>query len=289
MDRTTPSYGQGVLSGFINLLIVVAALVILYYAFRFFYGTSTEQGVTVISDKMTANQGAKTFSNVARLYEGGEYTVNFWMYIGGWKQNQGTRKHVLELGGPNFSTLLIALGAFKNSLSVRVHTQNIPGLTDASGNPTDASGNRAAAPVAVAGMAANMQDTSLSMNEKNNFFKPLTMDDGLLNVAPTCDIDSIDLQRWVQVTVVLNGRTCDVYIDGKLARSCVLRNFYRVDPSFSGMVVTDRGGFDGYMSQVSTYNYSLTPDVIYKMYMAGPTATSLDPFKYLASFFQKQQ
>lgn len=289
MDRQAPSYGQTFLSGFINLLIVVVALVILYYSFKFFYGTSTEQGVTVLSSRKAANQGLQVIGNQAKIYEGGEYTVNFWMYIGGWKQNQGTRKHVLEIGGPNFSTLLVALGAFKNSLMVRVHTKNVPGLTDASGNSADASGNRVTAASNTPNMMSNSDDVSLTASDKTQFFKPLSMDDGLLNIAPSCDIEHIDLQRWVQVSIVLNGRTCDVYIDGKLARSCILRNFFRVDPTSVSLTMTDRGGFDGYLSQVSTHNYSLTPDVIYKMYMAGPTGASLDPFAYLASLFQKQQ
>ena len=37
-----------------------------------------------------------------------------------------------------------------------------------------------------------------------------------------CDLTDIDLQRWINITVSVNGRIVDVYYDGKLARSCVL-------------------------------------------------------------------
>lgn len=251
-----------ILTGFINLLVVVIALVIVYYSFGFFYGTSTSNGVTVESGKLSANQGVKKYTNQAQIYEGGEYSVNFWVYVSGWTYKQGTRKHVLELGGTNFATLLVALGSTKNSLSVRVDTR------DASGSSVNGIG--------------------LTNADKELFFKPL-QSDGALTVQPMCDIDEIDLQRWIQVTVCINGRTCDVYLDGKLARSCVLPSFYKVDPTGQSVTVVDRGGFDGYVSRVSTYNYSLNPSAVYGMYQAGPTGASLDPWAYFTGLFKTQQ
>jgi hypothetical protein len=251
-----------ILTGFINLLVVVIALVIVYYSFGFFYGTSTSNGVTVESGKISANQGVKKYTNQAQIYEGGEYSVNFWVYVSGWTYKQGTRKHVLELGGTNFATLLVALGSTKNSLSVRVDTR------DASGSSVNGIG--------------------LTNADKELFFKPL-QSDGALTVQPMCDIDEIDMQRWIQVTVCINGRTCDVYMDGKLARSCVLPSFYKVDPTGQSVTLVDRGGFDGYVSRVSTYNYSLNPSAVYGMYQAGPTGASLDPWAYFSGLFKSQQ
>jgi len=251
-----------ILTGFINLLVVVIALVIVYYSFGFFYGTSTSNGVTVESGKISANQGVKKYAKPAQIYEGGEYSVNFWVYVSGWTYKQGTRKHVLEVGGTNFATLLVALGSTKNSLSVRVDTR------DASGSSVNGIG--------------------LTNADKELFFKPL-QSDGALTVQPMCDIDEIDMQRWIQVTVCINGRTCDVYMDGKLARSCVLPSFYKVDPTGQSVTLVDRGGFDGYVSRVSTYNYSLNPSAVYGMYQAGPTGASLDPWAYFSGLFKTQQ
>lgn len=276
MNTSSSSYGQSYLSGFINLLVVVIALVILYYSFQFFFGRDAQNSNMIEAGKITANQGVKIYKNHAQIYEGGEYSVNMWLYISGWKTNQGTRKHVFELGGTNFATLLVALGAYKNSLSVRVSTKGNSGV-DASGN--DASGNRMLQTQGQGG------EVLLDAATLTSFFKPLSMDDGLLNMQPVCDIEEIDLQRWTQVTVVINGRTCDVYMDGKLARSCVLPHFYKVDPTGQSVKVVDRAGFDGYVSRVNTFNYALTPNVIYQSYMAGPSGTNLDAWEYFKSFF----
>ena len=40
----------------------------------------------------------------------------------------------------------------------------------------------------------------------------------------TCGIQNVPLQRWVNLLISLNGRSLDVYIDGKLVRTCVLPN-----------------------------------------------------------------
>jgi len=256
-----------VLSGFINLLILIVGFIVLYYAYQYFFGTAGLTGSVIESGKITANQGLKTYTNQAKMYEGGEYSVNLWMYVSGWSYLQGTRKHVVEIGGSKFSSLLLALGSYKNSLSVRVDT------TDASGNPVATTGG-------------------LTTADKNQFFTPLTSDTSDLTTSTQCDIDTIDLQRWVQVTVVLNGNICDVFMDGKLVRSCVLPSYYKVDQSSQLVKVVDRGGFDGYVSNISTYNYALNPTTIYNMYMSGPQPISFDiwsAFNYIKSLFQTKK
>ena len=261
MEATSAS-NNAVLSGFINLLIIVVALVIIYYSYQFLFGTSSMNGGIIESGKITANQGLKTYTNQAKIYEGGEYSVNLWMYISGWSYLQGQKKHVFELGGTNFATLLIALGSYKNSLSVRV-------------DAVDASGSSVA----------------LTKTMESQFFAP-SLDGSLTNTSSPCDIDEIDLQRWVQVSVVINGNVCDVYMDGKLVRSCVLPSYYRVDPTGQSVKMVDRGGFDGYVTQVSTYNYAISPTTIYNMYMAGPTPAGMDvwgAFTYFTSLFQQKQ
>jgi hypothetical protein len=262
-QRSYSSNNGAVLSGFINLLVIVIALVVIYYMYQFFFGTSMLNSVVIESGKITANQGLKTYSKQAKIYEGGEYTVNLWVYISGWNYLQGTPKHIFELGGTNFSSLLIALGGYKNTLSVRVDA------VDASGT---ALGN-------VAGGLTSSQVAAL--------FKPLSVN--APDTSKQCDIDEIDLQRWIQLTVVLNGNVCDVYMDGKLVRSCVLPSYYRVDSTGQMVKVVDRGGFDGYVSQISTYNYALNPTSIYNMYMSGPSSAASDAWSYFTSFFQKKQ
>lgn len=83
-----------------------------------------------------------------------------------------------------------------------------------------------------------------------------------------CDIKNIPLQKWVHIAYILNNRTVDIYIDGKLERSCVLRGVPKLndDP----VHVCDNGGFFGKISNLVYLRYALKPDEVYKIYANGP-------------------
>ena len=78
------------------------------------------------------------------------------------------------------------------------------------------------------------------------------------------------MQRWICITVTVNGRIMDVYMDGKLARSCILNNVQDFGSSSEQYVALMPSGFDGHISGIRWSNYALTPDVIYGRYQAGP-------------------
>jgi hypothetical protein len=83
-----------------------------------------------------------------------------------------------------------------------------------------------------------------------------------------CDIKNIPLQKWVHITYVLNNRTVDIYIDGKLERSCVLRGVPKLNDE--PVRVCDNGGFFGKISNLVYYRYALKPDEVYNIYAGGP-------------------
>jgi len=127
---------------------------------------------------------------------------------------------------------------------------------------------------------------NLSANMIDTMFQPLATNDSLITTPVICDLPEIDLQRWTMVTVVLTGRTIDVYIDGKLSRSCISPSFFKVDPTGVKAVMSARGGFDGYTGVTSVANYAMNPDEIYKAYNAGPTGSSMDLWAWFKSIFQ---
>jgi sugar lactone lactonase YvrE len=128
-------------------------------------------------------------------------------------------------------------------------------------------------------------DGALNAGSMNAFFGTFAMDDDMMTALPACDLPEFDLQRWVMLTVVLNGRTIDVYMDGKLVRSCTTKSFYKVDPSGVKPVICDRGGFDGYISNTAVANYAMNPDQIYRNYLSGPEGGTLNIFSWLGGLF----
>jgi len=87
---------------------------------------------------------------------------------------------------------------------------------------------------------------------------------------PMCDLQNIPLQKWICLTVVMNGRVMDVYMDGKLARSCVLPGMPVVEKGNNYLSLGLLGGWAGAVSTTRFYGYAVTPAVVYELYQEGP-------------------
>ena len=90
------------------------------------------------------------------------------------------------------------------------------------------------------------------------------------SILPGCDAPQYDLQRWTHVTVVLSGKITDVYMNGKLARSCIGKSYFKVDTN-SQVSVLNYKTFNGKLANLHTYTVALNPAQIYDMYAKGPS------------------
>lgn len=84
----------------------------------------------------------------------------------------------------------------------------------------------------------------------------------------TCNVKNFPLQKWVNLIISLYGRTLDVYIDGKLVRTCVLPGVARINSS-SNIIVTPNGGFSGMTSNFQYWNDSTNPQEAFNIYKDG--------------------
>lgn len=258
-----------------GILMVPLVLVLLYYVYQFLFVSRDLSGLVVQKTISNANLDSPivvTADKLPTLFEGGEYTVNTWVYINDWTYRRGQNKHILSIGGDDFKTLSIFLGPYKNTLAVRVHTTGGSGILP---------GNSALT-------TPQSQGDNLSKESLLSMFSGMQQPDGLVSSERPCDIPSIDLQKWIQVTVTLNNKTADVYMDGKLARSCVLPSFFKVAKKNIQLSLCDFGGYGGFISNTSTYNYALNPEEVWRLYMSGPKA-SLGLMDYIYSLFDPNQ
>ena len=260
-------------SRLVSVLLFFAGLIGIYYLYDYLFGPKTfnsyslngklqkadidpSKPITIASDKMPG------------LYEGGEFTVSAWIYINNWSYRQGYNKSILRIGGSSFDTIRIYLGGYKPKLMVRLHTKDKSAPLSSINNSPD-----------------SVQSDSLETATLNATYSVQQMDSGLLDASSPsgCDLPEVDLQRWVNIVVAVNGKTVDVYLDGKLARSCVLPNYFKVDSSYSGYLLS-HGGFGGDIANVTMYDTAMNPEVVYKNYIAGPEqATGF--WQWFTSFF----
>ena len=76
------------------------------------------------------------------------------------------------------------------------------------------------------------------------------------------------LQKWVNLIISLQGQTLDVYIDGKLQKTCVLEGVVKVNKE-EDVKVTPAGGFSGWTSNFQYWDKASNPQEAYNIYRKG--------------------
>lgn len=92
-----------------------------------------------------------------------------------------------------------------------------------------------------------------------------------------CKVNNIPLQKWVNIIISVYGRTLDVYIDGKLVRTCLLPGVPKISHS-SPVLITPNGGFSGWTSNFQYWPNSTNPQEAYDIYKSGYGGSSLGNF-----------
>ena len=239
------------------IAVIIALVMMFYYLYQWLYKggdlsdyilyVSADSGLKASPTSMT-NQ-TFTSGNVPGIYTGGEYSVSTWIYVQKWTNTSNKVFLTLSGGTADNNTLVLYLGKSSPKLGVRLSYTN--STSNSAYYPAVASITGSNTPSVVGTEFAD------SANNK-------------------CDVDEVSLQKWVNVTVVLSGRTTDVYIDGKLVRSCVNDSVYLVSGSTPTVTLGNiNNGFTGLIGKTRVANFAYSPDVVYKNYLSGPYDTSL--------------
>ena len=255
-----------------GVLIFIAIVIGLYYLYNFLYGSSYgKASVSILDGTVPTSKADPTTQTVKQteltgVLDGGEYTVSFWVYV------SDTKGFPVSSGSPPLAHLLdISDDAYNATPASRKKTLLFVGLNPSNGslvvrqNSSDPADphidNGVASPTAT---AYPFRTLVSSYNSGSTY----TQND-------KCDIaNGIEYQRWSLITVVGNGRTLDVYIDGKLARSCVYKGYFSLGNTGGKGTATfgfgNGGNLKGFFSSGQFYNYALSPDQVWTNYQAGP-------------------
>lgn len=107
----------------------------------------------------------------------------------------------------------------------------------------------------------------------------------------TCSVENVPLQRWFSVSVTVFQRNVDIYIDGRLVKSCVLPGVPK--PVLGDLEIgSDTLGFSGSVCNLKTYANMLGPTDARAYAAAGtncqaptPAVTSAPVESTIASLF----
>jgi hypothetical protein len=88
------------------------------------------------------------------------------------------------------------------------------------------------------------------------------------NMYDECTLEDIPIQKWVHIVVSIYNNNIEIYMDGRLHKSCSLSGYPK--PNLYNMHVTPNGGFNGFIAQLDYSNAALPVNEIYKIYRRGP-------------------
>jgi len=132
-------------------------------------------------------------------------------------------------------------------------------------------------------------------NEQNNLM--LKFPGTSTTTTTTCNIQNVKLQKWFNVIMSVYGNTSDLYLDGKLVRTCILSG--PVTPATGDTVQVGGGDITcsssasaapgdliGYISSVVYKNEYFTPEEAWSIYSSGYSGSGMFDFihRYKLSF-----
>ena len=164
----------------------------------------------------------------------GAYGMQWWMFVKDWNYGFGKKKSIVKRPDTTNPAVLnphISLHPTDNTLQVSVSL--FP----------SSEGSASKATPAPAGHADTTDDVFV------------------------CEVPNIPLQAWFAVSVSVFGRNLDVYIDGKLVKSCLMPGVPK--PAVGDIHMTSEGGFSGKMCGFYHYPRMLTPADALNFWSAG--------------------
>jgi len=126
-------------------------------------------------------------------------------------------------------------------------------------------------------------NTSKPVHSPSIWFYPLTNSMKVVtstkgsNGMSSCDVQNIPLQKWVHIVYVLNNRSVDIYVNGKLERTCILDGI-PVNNKNDKLMINHNGGFYGKMGRFQYFTRSLNPEDVVSLYTRGPDGSSAVSF-----------
>lgn len=245
-----------------NPVIIVGAVVLIVFVFYFLRYLFTDPYVlqniqdakstsTISSDELSSSSSTGSSST--------NFSYSIWIYVNDWNYKYGEPKVIFgRMGGP--------------TSSVDGTSSIIPGINGSE-----------PCPLVFLDPYVNNVSCILTcyapINEETT-----NIDNNSVPIQPTiqsiCNIVNVPIQSWVNLIYSISNRTTDVYLNGKLVRTCLLPGTIKVSDT-SNVFITPKGGFDGYTAKFAYYPYSLNPQDVWNIYKQGYSSWS--------SFFNSYQ
>ena len=109
-------------------------------------------------------------------------------------------------------------------------------------------------------------------NDLKTYFTPLEGDFAAIKKDTnyhTCSIPRVPTQQWVNVVVSISTSSVDIYVDGKLQKTCVTNGQMQVIPNTNIYISPKGQGFQGWNSRFKYWTKYMTPQQVWNIYRQG--------------------
>lgn len=237
----------------VGLLAVLAVAGLAVY----YFGFSGSASGDVLPDGGVSGDTELSLSSgvLAAGTEQGTYSMQWWMLVTDWATKYGQEKPVVSRATPTgHVNPQVVLHPTDNKLLVRV--SYLPAEPSADKPAKDATQQAIEALIAQAKNAKQPIPTWLQAAQTIGDYETFE-----------CEIGNIPLQAWYSVSLSLQQRSLDVYLNGQLVKTCLLPGV--PVGSAAQAVVGEKGGFAGKIAEMHFSTQPLTPADALAFYNKG--------------------
>ena len=247
-----------------GILLIIVLIVLLYVVIKYLISDvntlsnnilSGTQMQTITADKLPASGSGPQASN---------FTYSMWFYVQDWNYKYGELKVLYGRMGSGTGTT--TTDSVLSSSPSSCLASSSPASSYSSSSPSSDISIFGSNPCPLVTLGALTNELKIHLS----VFSPNSK--GTTPFA--CDVANVPIQNWVNLIVSVYGRSLDVYIDGKLVKTCVLPGLASIN-SNANIYITPNGGFAGWTSKFQYYPNATDPQTAWNIYQAGYGASML--------------
>jgi hypothetical protein len=170
--------------------------------------------------------------DLKQINNSSNFTYSLWFYVRDWNSRFGEPKILLNRAN---NCPKITLGAMQNDIDILMDCHPTSDVVPAGSGSVDGGGS---------------------------------VDGAATSTTETCNVKNFPLQKWVNLAISLQNGVLDIYIDGKLHKTCLLSGVPMINKD-SPILITPEGGFNGWTSNFQYWDEPSNPQQIYNIYKKG--------------------
>jgi len=254
----------------LTIVIIVVVLVLIFMILRYYLTDANTLQGSVQNGQTSSTIQASSLATDGSSAPATNFTYSFWFYINDWNYRYGHKKVLFgrmasQAPGGGMPTNDTDDSGSSENCKQSLAKMKALNKVNSSGS-IDNIKQLEPCPAVILGAIENNISISLACHGSPD----VQIDSGSsqnTNVH-TCTVSNIPIQRWVNLTISVYGRSLDVYIDGKLVRTCLLPGIAAVKNN-ANIFVTPMGGFDGWTAKLQYWPNSLNPQQAWNIYTQG--------------------